>query len=48
MEYATEAMIKVWTIKVRLTGRDSSPVRVFHVQSIGETVTLAPENLSYA
>lgn len=38
----------VWTIKVRLTGSGSSPVRVFHVQSTGETVTLAPENLTYA
>lgn len=26
----------------------SSPVSVFHVQSIGETVTFAPENLAYA
>lgn len=48
MEYATQVIINVWTIKSRLTGSDSSPVRVFHVQSIGETVTLAPENLAYA
>lgn len=27
---------------------NNPPVRVFHVQSIGETVTFAPENVAYA
>ena len=35
-------------MKFLFVGSCSPPVRVFHVQSMGETVTLAPENLVYA
>lgn len=37
-----------YVMKFGFIGSCGPPVRVFHVQSMGDTVSLAPENLAYA